>query len=118
MPFGANLKRLLASKGISVTELANKTGINRATLYSYLRRDTKKIDPDVIRKLISVLGEEAIVLYDREDVTEIIWDELPKNVSPDESELILKWRGLDAYGQKAVRAVLDAEVERCFHEAE
>ena len=40
MPFGANLKKLLERKGMSVTELANRTGINRGTIYSYLRRDT------------------------------------------------------------------------------
>lgn len=75
MPFGANLKRLLDARGMSVTELAGLTGLNRGTLYSYLRRDTKKVDPAVVKKLIAVLGPEASVLYDVDDVTEIIWDE-------------------------------------------
>ena len=72
MPFGANLKRLLEIKGISVTELANRTGINRGTIYSYLRRDTKKVDPAIVKKLVEVLGEDANILYDWDDATNMI----------------------------------------------
>ena len=118
MPFGANLKRLLKKKGMSVTELANRTGINRGTIYSYLRRDTKKVDPAVIKKLVEVLGEEANVLYDFNDITEVIWDDFPRNVSADEEELVLKYRGLDDYGRAAVKAVLEVELSRCVHELE
>ena len=116
MPFGANLKKLLEIKGMSVTELANRTGINRGTIYSYLRRDTKKVDPAIIKKLIDVLGEDANILYDWDSVTNIIWDDLPKNVSDEEEMIILKWRGLDKYGQEAVKAILDIELSRCYHE--
>ena len=118
MPFGANLKRLLELKGMTVTELANKTGINRGTLYSYLRRDTKKVDPAIIKKLIEVLGEGANILYDWDDVTNLLWDDLPQNVSEDEEELILKWRGLDKYGIDAVKAILNIEYSRCMQELE
>ena len=116
MPFGANLKRLLELKGMTVTELANRTGINRGTLYSYLRRDTKKVDPTIIKKLIDVLGEGANILYDWDDVTTMLCDDMPKNVSPLEEEIILKWRGLDSYGIEAVKAILDIEYSRCMHE--
>ena len=118
MPFGANLKKLLEIKGISVTELANRTGINRGTIYSYLRRDTKKVDPAIIKKLIDVLGEGANILYDWDDVTNMIWDDLPKNVSPLEEEIILKWRGLDSHGMEAVKAIMDIEFSRCMREIE
>lgn len=118
MPFGANLKRLLELKGMTVTELANKTGINRGTIYSYLRRDTKKVDPAIIKKLIEVLGEGANILYDWDDVTNLLWDDLPQNVSEDEEELILKWRGLDKYGIDAVKAILNIEYSRCIQELE
>ena len=116
MPFGANLKKLLDSKGISVPELARRTGINRNTLYSYLRRDTKKVDPAIIKKLVEVLGEGANILYDWDDVTEMIWDDMPQNVSPLEEEIILKWRGLDNHGMETVKAILDIEYSRCLSE--
>lgn len=118
MPFGANLKKLLEIKGMTVTELSEKTGIKRATIYSYLRRDTKKVDPAIIKKLIDVLGEDANILYDWDSITDIIWDDLPKNVSDEEEEIILKWRGLDKYGKNAVKAVLDIELSRCYDEME
>jgi transcriptional regulator with XRE-family HTH domain len=113
MPFGANLRELLLAKKMTVTELANKSGLNRGTIYSYLRRDTKKMDPEVIKKLVAVLGEDAYVLYDADDITNIIWDGLPKNVGPDEMEVIMKYRGLDDWGKIAVKAVLEAELSRC-----
>lgn len=118
MPFGANLKKLLEIRGMSVTELANRTGINRGTIYSYLRRDTKKVDPAIIKKLVEVLGEGANILYDWEDITTMIWDDMPKNVSPMEEELVLKWRGLDRHGMEAVKAILDIEYSRCMSEIE
>ena len=116
MPFGANLKRLLEIKGISVTELANRTGINRGTIYSYLRRDTKKVDPAIVKKLVEVLGEDANILYDWDDATNMILNDGPRNVSQKEEEIILKWRSLDEYGQKAIMAILDIEYERCMKE--
>lgn len=118
MPFGANLKNLLVSKGMSVPELAKRTGINKNTLYSYLRRDTKKVDPAIIKKLVEVLGEGANILYDWDDITEMIWDDMPKNVSPMEEEIVLKWRGLDRHGMEAVKAILDIEYSRCMSEIE
>ena len=33
-----------------------------------------------------------------------------------EEEIILKWRSLDEYGQKAIMAILDIEYERCMKE--
>ena len=113
MPFGANLKALLEAKGMSVAELAHRTGVNKNTLYSYMRRDTKKVDPAIVKKLIKVRGEGANILYDWDDVTNLLWDDLPQNVSEEEEEIILKWRGLDHYGQVAVKALLDIEIERC-----
>ena len=113
MPFGANLKRLLKAKGMTVTELASLSGLKRGTLYSYLRRDTKKVDPVVINKLIEVLGPEASILYDVDSVTDIIWDEMPKNVSDTEAEIIMKLRAVDSFGVNAVQAVLNIEYARC-----
>ena len=116
MPFGANLKRLLEIKGISVTELANRTGINRGTIYSYLRRDTKKVDPTIVKKLVEVLGEDANILYDWDDAANMVLNDGPRNVSQKEEEIILKWRGLDEYGRKAIMALLNIEYERCMKE--
>ena len=62
MDFGDKLRRLMQEKQISVTELAEASGVNRNTLYSYLRRNTKKPDPAVLEKIAPVLGASAPTL--------------------------------------------------------
>lgn len=78
----------------------------------------KKVDPAIIKKLVEVLGEGANILYDWDDITEMIWDDMPQNVSQLEEEIILKWRGLDSHGMEAVKAILDIEYSRCIREIE
>lgn len=62
MDFGDRLRRLLQEKGMSVTELAEASGVNRNTLYSYLRRNTRKPDPVVLEKIAPVLGTSVVSL--------------------------------------------------------
>lgn len=59
MDFGKKLKMLIEEKKTNVSELAQKTGINRNTLYSYIRRGTQKVDPIIIRKLADALGVDV-----------------------------------------------------------
>lgn len=59
MLFGERLQGLLAEKGISVAELARRTGISRNTLYSYLRRNPQKLDPAVLKKLAEALDVDV-----------------------------------------------------------
>lgn len=40
MGYGANLKKILDEKGITIKELSRKTGIAATTLYSIVQRDT------------------------------------------------------------------------------
>lgn len=56
MVFGDKLKELIDRKGISIAELSRRTGINCNTLYSYIRRNTKKPDPNVLQVLADALG--------------------------------------------------------------
>lgn len=62
MPFGEQLRRLLDANHISVAELSRRTGINKNTLYSFLRRNTQKVDPDVLRALADFFGEDTFSL--------------------------------------------------------
>ena len=59
MDFGKKLKQLIDEKGINVSELAQITGVNRNTLYSYIRRGTQKVDPVIIQKLANALGVDV-----------------------------------------------------------
>ena len=62
MDFGDRLKQLMTEKKMSVTRLAELSGVNRNTLYSYLRRNTKKPDPTVLAKIAPVLDTSVVAL--------------------------------------------------------
>lgn len=55
MQFGDRLKAMLIERDMSVTRLAERTGVSRNTLYSYLRRNTKKPDPAVVKQIADAL---------------------------------------------------------------
>lgn len=62
MSFGSRLSAYLKKRGITVTELAQMTGINRNTLYSIIRRDTLKVDPGILQKIAEALGVSLMEL--------------------------------------------------------
>lgn len=62
MDFGDRLRELLRRRGMSVTQLAEQSGVNRNTLYSYLRRNTRKPDPSVLERIAPVLGTTVVSL--------------------------------------------------------
>ncbi len=62
MDFGDRLRSLLEAKNMSVTELAEASGVNRNTLYSYLRRNTRKPDPAMLERIAPVLDTTVVSL--------------------------------------------------------
>ena len=58
MDFGKKLAELLKEKGISVPQLARMSGVNQNSLYSYIRRNTQKMDPVVMQKIANAIGVE------------------------------------------------------------
>ena len=56
MGMGKILSETLTEKGIKVSELSNKTGIPRTTLYSIIQRDSLKIDPNHLTTICNVLN--------------------------------------------------------------
>ena len=70
MPFGDRLKHLLEAQNLSIAELSRMTGINRNTLYSYLRRNTQKPDPEVLKILSEVLNVDVYYFLGGDDAPE------------------------------------------------
>ena len=56
MNFGDMLRELLDRQYISVAELSRRTGINKNTLYSYLRRNTQRPDPAHLGTIAEAFG--------------------------------------------------------------
>lgn len=71
MDFGDRLRKLLAEKNMSVTRLAEASGVNRNTLYSYLRRNTRKPDPAVLERIAPVLGTSAVALLGMKEASAV-----------------------------------------------
>ncbi|MEG2007352.1 MAG: S24 family peptidase [Oscillospiraceae bacterium] len=100
---GLTLKRIIDESGTNVNELSRRTGIPAQTLYSLIRRDSMKIDFEVLLRLCEALDAPVERFYDGRG------PELPK---PEEWALVSRWRRLDAHGQKLTELVMNAELSR------
>jgi phage repressor protein C with HTH and peptisase S24 domain/DNA-binding Xre family transcriptional regulator len=101
---GSTLKDLLGKRGMTVPQLSRATGVSAQTLYSIIKRDSMKIDFDVLLKLCQALDVPVESFYGAGAPTQ-----LP---SSDEWSLIGKYRRLDDHGKKLTNAVIDTELER------
>lgn len=55
MSIGANLKKVIDSRGTNVNALADITQIPKATIYSITKRENKKIDVEILLKICRAL---------------------------------------------------------------
>lgn len=56
MGIGSKINKLMNEKNINANELANKVGVAPTTLYSMIKRDSKKADIEVLIKIANELG--------------------------------------------------------------
>lgn len=56
MGIGIKLDRLMKDRGTNANELAQKLGIAPTTIYSMIKRDSKKADIEILIKLSRELG--------------------------------------------------------------
>jgi transcriptional regulator with XRE-family HTH domain len=54
----------MKSKGLGVTELANTLGVNRQTIYYYIKQDDKN-PVSQLKKIASALGVPVTELFDQ-----------------------------------------------------
>lgn len=105
---GTTLKRFLQERGMNVNELSRRTEISPQTLYSIIKRDSMKIDFDMLLKICEGLDVPVEVFYEScggrsvsarlPDLTE--WD------------LVQNYRKLDDHGKRLTHLVMDAELSR------
>ena len=60
MGIGSKLSQLLDANGTNANELANKIGVSPQTIYSMIKRDSKKADIDVLLKIADSFGVNEI----------------------------------------------------------
>lgn len=59
MGIGARLVELMKQKNINTNELANRIGVAPTTLYSMIKRDSSRVDIDLIIKIAHALNMTA-----------------------------------------------------------
>lgn len=112
MGIGSKLSELMATNNTNVNELSRNVGVSPQTIYSIIKRDSKKADIEVLLKIAKLFGVTAEYFVDdpKSDDSEKMQNERP-TFSKSEINFIKKYRLLDTSGQKHVDTVLDWEVD-------
>lgn len=108
MAIGKKLEAALQAKGIKPGTLATMTGVNKNTIYSIIKRDNDKVDMKLLTTFAEALGISLDYFFDK-STDGLVTDDF---TTPDETDLLHRYRGLDDFGRKAVRAVVAVEEER------
>lgn len=119
------LKSILNKRYMSIHKLSILSGVPYSTLYSIIKRDTEKVDPEIITKVAKALGIDESELHDDvalrnaaspEELVRLRLEETIKNCSNGDNRILY----LMAINNliKSNRAFLDAMVYRYKHEEE
>ena len=68
MGIGGRLDKLLREKGKRPGTLAREAGVSKNTVYSIIKRDNDKVDPDILMRLARALGVPLSALYGGEEL--------------------------------------------------
>ena len=104
MGIGSILSALIEEKGSNVNKVAQEASISPQTLYSMIRRDSMKVDIEVLIRVCRVLDVPVEHVYNKYKGEEKTKQPL---FSPHETKLIKKYRALDDNGRAAVDSVLN-----------
>ena len=109
MGIGSILSALIDEKGSNVNKVALEASISPQTLYSMIRRDSMKVDIEVLIRVCRVLDVPVEYIYNKykgEEKSE------PPLFSSHEAKLIKKYRALDDTGRAVVDSVLNTLYEQ------
>lgn len=91
--------------GMTIDELAEKSGVAKGTLNKIMGGVTKAPTLDNMKAIARALGKRLADFDDEPELADMF--------SPSEQAHIKKYRLLDPYGKEAVDGVLDVESRRC-----
>lgn len=100
---GITLRKILEDCDTNVNELSRRTGIPAQTLYSVIRRDSMKIDLDILLRICRELDVPVEMFYD---------GGCPALPDMEEWHLVQRYRHLDDHGRRVVNLVMDEEFNR------
>ncbi len=91
--------------GLTIDDLAEKSGVPKSTINKIIGGVTKAPTLENVKAIARALG---VKLADFDDDPQ-----LPDMFSPSERDHIKKYRLLDSYGKEAVNSILTVEYQRC-----
>ena len=95
--FSERLREARKTAKLSQKQVANEVFVTQQTI-GYYENGQVTPSPEMIKKLSKILGVSVSWLLEAEEAS----------YSPDEIELISKYRELDERGQRAVRALIES----------
>jgi repressor LexA len=101
---GSMLKRILDEQGISISELARRLDVSPQTLYSMVKRDSQKVDFDLMLRICRELQVPVERFCEDGGLPG-----MPDNL---EWGFVRRYRRLDASGRELTDLVIDAELRR------
>lgn len=80
--FGEKIRHLLNLRGLTQTELAEKSGISLGTVKALVNNRAKNTTVETLEKIAQVLGIELEYFFDSKRVTifELLGDEVPEDI--------------------------------------
>lgn len=95
--------------GLTLEQIAKACGVGKSIVAKWERGEVKNIRRDNLKALSDVLQVSPLVLLDRAELDDV--PSSPVSFTPEETDIISKYRVLDDRGKSNVRAVLDHEYE-------
>lgn len=103
MGIGGILSELIQQKGTNVNKLAQATSIPPQTLYSMIRRDSMKVDIEVLIRVCRELDVPVEYVYDKYKGSAAVIND---DYSEKEISLMRLYRELDDDGQELVDSLI------------
>ncbi len=116
MSIGQRIKNRRKELNLSVDELANKLGKNRATIYRYEGNEIENLPITVLEPLSKVLKTTPAYLMGWENSPNSKIIQTDTAISLSEKNILRKYRQLDEKGQHTVDIILDMEYNRCTND--
>lgn len=98
MGIGAKLDKLMKQRGTNANELAQKLNVSPQTIYSMIKRDSKKADIDILIRIAKEFGVEAEYFCS---------DDIPIKSEPDyeDMELLIARNGRKMTKEQKLRLI-------------
>lgn len=106
MGIGKRIREARERIGLTQKELAHKIGVTSSAIANY-ENDTSHPKEPVLYSLIDALDIEPNFLF--QDCVNV---SASNTLTPEEYDLVLKFKKLDSYSKKVVLSIIELELER------